>query len=386
MSWVVEWASGTPHSTIMNKETDILQKKASQIKIAIDMHLRSYRVVRQIDHSTPQPAQKFAPQAFYHWLEKQRHLAERVVVCYEAGCFGYEPARRMQAMGAEVYVIAPQNWDEQGKRQVNDKFDAQVMCRRLSEYLAGHRKALSVVRIPSPEEEARRAQGRMREQLRGEIRRMQAMGRSLLLQREMAVTGCWWKGTTWVRIIQQMPSWMVAQLESWKKLIELTEKEALENESQLKAATPRELVFGEGELTHELLARELIDPQRFKNGRQVGNYFGLCPSESTTDQSRRMGSITKHGNPRLRRLMVELAWRVSRFQPQYPGGSPMGTAAPKSQSLSRGPQESHRGAGPSSLGGPVAHRHRPCEGRRTGPCSKSNNLKVKSGGGSLPIR
>jgi transposase len=301
----------------MNKETDILQKKASQIKIAIDMHLRSYRVVRQIDHSTPQPAQKFAPQAFYHWLEKQRHLAERVVVCYEAGCFGYEPARRMQAMGAEVYVIAPQNWDEQGKRQVNDKFDAQVMCRRLSEYLAGHRKALSVVRIPSPEEEARRAQGRMREQLRGEIRRMQAMGRSLLLQREMAVTGCWWKGTTWVRIIQQMPSWMVAQLESWKKLIELTEKEALENESQLKAATPRELVFGEGELTHELLARELIDPQRFKNGRQVGNYFGLCPSESTTDQSRRMGSITKHGNPRLRRLMVELAWRVSRFQPQY---------------------------------------------------------------------
>ena len=41
--------------------------------------------------------------------------------------------------------IAPQDWDEQGKRQVNDKLDAQVMCRRLSEYLAGHRKALSVL-------------------------------------------------------------------------------------------------------------------------------------------------------------------------------------------------------------------------------------------------
>ena len=114
-------------------------------------------------------------------------------------------------------MIAPQDWDEQGKRQVNDKLDAQVMCRRLSEYLGGHRKALSVVRIPSPEEEA------------------------------------------------------------------------LQNESQLKAAAPRELIFGEGELTHELLARELIDARRFKNGRQVGNYFGLCPSESTTDQSRRMG-------------------------------------------------------------------------------------------------
>ena len=63
MSWVVEWASETPHSTIMNKQPDILERKSSLIKIAIDMHLRSYRVVRQIDHSTPQPAQKFWPLA-----------------------------------------------------------------------------------------------------------------------------------------------------------------------------------------------------------------------------------------------------------------------------------------------------------------------------------
>jgi transposase len=132
----------------------------------------------------------------------------------------------------------------------------------------------------------------------------------------MAVSGRWWKGSIWLHIIQRMPPWVVAQLESWKKLIELTEKEALEKEAQLKAAAAQELFFGEGELTHELLARELFDPQRFKNGRQVGNYFGLCPSESTSDQRRRMGSITKHGNPRLCRLMVELAWRVSRFQRQ----------------------------------------------------------------------
>ena len=85
----------------MNKETDIgiVSKKFSLIKIAIDMHLRNYRVVRQIESSRPQPAQKFAPEAFYGWLEKQRALGERVVVCYEAGCFGYEPARRMQGDG-----------------------------------------------------------------------------------------------------------------------------------------------------------------------------------------------------------------------------------------------------------------------------------------------
>jgi hypothetical protein len=83
------------------------------------------------------------------------------------------------------------------------------MCRRLSEYLDGHRKALLVVHIPSPEEEKERAQGRFREQLCKEIRRMKAMGRSLLLQREMAVRGRWWRGATWQLITQAMPSWVV---------------------------------------------------------------------------------------------------------------------------------------------------------------------------------
>ena len=127
------------------------------------------------------------------------------MVCYEAGCFGYEPARRMEAMGVKVSVIAPQNWDEQGKRQVNDKHDAQVMCRRLSDYLDGQSKALSIVRIPSREEEAARAQGRMRDQLPGEGRRMEAMGRSLLLQQEIAVSGRWWRGASWIGISKVAP-------------------------------------------------------------------------------------------------------------------------------------------------------------------------------------
>jgi hypothetical protein len=45
-------------------------------------------VVRQIDQSRPQPAQKFAPKRFYRWLEKQGELVERVVVCYEAAALG----------------------------------------------------------------------------------------------------------------------------------------------------------------------------------------------------------------------------------------------------------------------------------------------------------
>jgi transposase len=290
------------------------------IKIAIDMHRDNYRVVRQLDHSVPQPAQRFTREKFFLWLEKQKQQAPRVVVCYEAGCFGYGPARHMIQMGVEALVIAPQNWDEQQKKQVNDKLDAQVMCRRLSEYLDGHRKALSIVHIPTVDEELARGQGRFRHQLRGEIRRMRAMGRSLLLLQELAVRGKWWRGATWQLILDGMPLQIIRQLEVWKALIESMEKQAVEVEKELeKKAEPDKQLFGEGALTHVLLALEMIDMTRFANRRQVANYFGLCPSESSSGQSRRLGSITKHGNPRLRVLMVELAWRLFMFQPDYVG-------------------------------------------------------------------
>ena len=54
------------------------------------------------------------------------------------------------------------------------------------------------------------------------------------------------------------PQWMLALLERWKKLIERIEEQAEEIEAELRAGAPlQELLFGEGELTHELLAREL---------------------------------------------------------------------------------------------------------------------------------
>lgn len=91
-----------------------------------------------------------------------------------------------------------------------------------------------------------------------------------------------------------MPPWVLTQLELWKKIIALTERELATLEATLAAAAPKQLFVGEGALSHELIARELIDPHRFKNGRQVGNYFGLCPSESSSGEKRHLGAITKH--------------------------------------------------------------------------------------------
>ena len=62
--------------------------KAKCIKLGIDVHADSYRVVRQVDHATPQPAQKFTPKDFLAWARKQLAQAGQVHSCYEAGPLG----------------------------------------------------------------------------------------------------------------------------------------------------------------------------------------------------------------------------------------------------------------------------------------------------------
>jgi len=69
-------------------------------------------------------------------------------------------------------------------------------------------------------------------------------------------------------------------------------------------------------LSYETIEREVGDWQRFANRRQVGSYTGLCGGISSSGNSHRLLSITKHGNVRLRTALVELAWRWVLWQPE----------------------------------------------------------------------
>jgi len=89
--------------------------KFSQIKLGVDVHADSYRVVRQIDSATPQPAQKMSPEQFLKFAARQLLLAQEVHCCYEAGPFGYSLHRRLLEMGIQNVVVRPQNWAEASK-------------------------------------------------------------------------------------------------------------------------------------------------------------------------------------------------------------------------------------------------------------------------------
>lgn len=290
--------------------------KAKSIKLGIDVHADSYRVVRQIDHATPQPAQKFTPREFVRWAKKQLTLASEVHSCYEAGPLGYGLHRELEAMGIHNVVVRPQDWDELHKGVKTDKTDALVLAQRLGRYVDGNHKELAVVRVPSPEQELARSQSRLREQLMSHRLRFEAQGRSLLLFNGIRLHGRWWEDKAWEMLESRLAAGLREILEVIRGLLLAVQTQLETVTTQLQnAATPQ--VRGVGALTSQVLEREILDWNRFQNRRQVASMTGLCPGVRASGPKIRNGPITKHGNRRLRTALIELAWRCLRFQPEY---------------------------------------------------------------------
>lgn len=296
---------------------DVPPAKAKLIKLGLDVHLDRYVVVRIIDGGTPQPPQRFAPSDFMLWIAKQVILAEKVVTCYEAGPFGYSLHRKLQKMGVTNYVVRPRDWDEYHKKVKTDKRDAKELVLHLDRYVNGNHDAFCVVRVPSPEQEQRRSISRQRESFQHEKQRLAAQGRSHALYYGEHIQGEWWRQEVWKTWAVQLPPIVVNLLEPLRRLIAALEIELKSRTQEIEAAAPEQLPVGLGKLTSQILEREVADWNRFENRRQVASYTGLCPSEDSSSNRRFQGSINKHGNRRLRPVLVECLWRLCASQPEY---------------------------------------------------------------------
>ena len=306
---------------------------AEVIKLGVDTHQNSYSVARMFDNAPPQPAQNMTPEAFLEFAKKQKKLAKRVVVAYEAGPFGFHLHRQLTALGIECLVVVAQNWDERHKRTKTDKVDARQIVLNLDRYLAGNTRALAVVRVPTLSEEIARDLSRERDQFKKDRNRFINRGHALLRRYGLRGLGCWWEDGALEplrsrlvelfadqadreqlanRLISQMGDYaeQIAQLSL--RLHDLTEE--LESASKQRQA---ERVKGLGHLSLEKMQREVCDWNRFANRRQVGSYTGLCPGRDQSGGRSTDLSVNKCGNPRLRAALVELAWLIVRYQPDY---------------------------------------------------------------------
>ena len=293
------------------------EPRYQQIKLALDVHAGSIVVVRMLDGAKPQPPQTFKPAAFVEWAKKQVALAKEVISCYEAGPTGFWLHRQLTALGIRNYVVCPTCLDERHGGVNNDRTDALELATRLDRYVAGNDRALAVVRVPTEAEEQKRAHKRQRQQLREQRLSLAAQGRSLMLLQGRRESNHWWREHRWERLEPTLPAWLVERLQVFRQLILQVDETVRQLTRELEAKAPKVLPKGMGRLTYHAVETEVAAWDRFQNRRQVGSYAGLTGGVSASGQSSAELSITKAGNRRLRTDLVELAWRLLLYQPNY---------------------------------------------------------------------
>ena len=285
------------------------------IKLGIDVHQDFYVVVEQVGGSNPKAPQRFRKAAFLHWAAKLRSRATEVYAVYEACGFGFTLQRQLSALSIKCYVVCPQKLDEQNRRVKTDGLDAKALCLKLDRFVQGNRDALAGVRVPTEREEQLRAIHRQREQLVKVRKQLEAQGRSLMVNHGLEPVKSWWKLRTFAAL--QMPQWIRELLQNSQPILLALQQKIGALTLQLQSAADPMQARGLGLMTSVIIDREIGDWNRFNNRRQIASYTGLCPGEYSSGNTRLQSCVTKHGNPRLRAALVELAWRLVRFQPNY---------------------------------------------------------------------
>jgi len=243
-------------------------------------------------------------------------LPAPVRVAYEAGPTGYGLARELAKRRVECVVAAPSKIPRaSGDRVKTDRRDAEHLVRLL---LAGK---LHAVRVPGDEEEALRDLVRAREAVRVDLMRSRHRLSKLLLRHGIRFDdGRAWteRHRAWLaEIVLDWPAAQATLLDVRGAIDALCHRrDGLEREILgLLPACPwvvqvsrLRCLRGVDTLTAVGLCAEIGDFERFARAEQLMSYIGVVPSESTTGQQRRLGSITKTGSGHARRLLVEAAW------------------------------------------------------------------------------
>jgi transposase len=285
------------------------------IKLGIDVHQDFYVVVMQEGGGNPKPPQRFQKQAFAYWAAKLKSRVAEVHAVYEACGFGFGLQRKLTALGIACQVVCPQKLDEANKRVKTDGLDAKALCLRLDRFVQGNSDALATVRVPTEEEEQSRALHRQREQLVKVRKQLEAQGRSLMVNHGIEPVKNWWKKRNFAAL--QVPAWMKELLCNSQPILVALQQNINALTLQLQAAAGSKQPLGLGPMSSVIIDREIGNWNRFNNRRQIASYTGLCPGEYSSGNTRLQSCVTKHGNPRLRAALVELAWRLVRFQPNY---------------------------------------------------------------------
>jgi len=260
-----------------------------------------------------------------------------IIVIQEAGLDGFWIHRVLQQEGIESYVVDPASiaTSRRRRRAKTDRIDGEALVRALLAYKRGEPRVCAMVKAPTPHEEDRRRISREREVLTAE--RVQHVNRikGLLLAQgigdyaplhrnrrerlEELITG---DGRPLPECLKAQISRELDRLELLIEQIKAVEAERDAVLAQVQASS------GVPAPAAQLLTLRGIGPEAaatlwteglfrtFSNRKQVAAYAGLAPTPWQSGSVHRDQGVSKAGNPRLRTIMIQIAWLWLRHQPQ----------------------------------------------------------------------
>jgi transposase len=290
-----------------------------------------------------QPQKKLEPSAerllglLYRWRDEAVRVGKkitRIALAFEAGRDGFWLARWLNARGVEAHVIHPSSVavSREHRRAKTDRLDTELLKRGFLGWLRGERGHCSMARVPTIAEEDAKRPNRERECLVGErtriVNRMKATLARLGVRNFKPTLRKAAERLATVHTPEGMPlppntlaelqrdmarlGFVVSQIRE----IEQARQKRLEQETETEPhAMVRQVarVIGIGIETADMLVNEVLS-RPMRDRKAVARYAGLTGSPDESGARRREQGLARAGNARVRRGMIQLAWRFLRFQ------------------------------------------------------------------------
>jgi transposase len=309
----------------------------------IEMSQSSWLVAGIVPGVERQPLKKLAPdehtllRLLQRWQDeaaKGGRTVTRIAVAFEAGRDGFWLARWLQSRGVEAHIIHPTSVaiSREHRRAKTDRLDTAMLLRVFLGWLRGERGHCSMVAVPSIDEEDAKRPSRERESLVGERTRIINRMKSTLVRLgirgfkpELRLAPQRLEGLRTPEDLPIPPNTLdelrrdLARLALVRNQIETIERVRIERLEQAPKTGANAMVcllasiIGVGIETADMLVQEVLS-RNMRDRRAVARYAGLTGSPDESGSKRREKGLAKSGNARVRRGLIQLAWRFLRFQ------------------------------------------------------------------------
>jgi transposase len=331
-----------PQLNDLSRSLVTLEQDATLIAV-IEMSLTSWLVAGIVPGVERQPLKKLGVdesallKLLRRWreeAEKAGHRIKRIAVAFEAGRDGFWLARWLRARGIEARVIHASSVavSREHRRAKTDRLDTELLKRAFLGWLRGERDHCRMVAIPTIKDEDAKRPNRERESLVGEQSRIVNRMKAALIR--LGIRGFNPKLKKAAERLDGLrtpegdpiPPNTLAELHRdmvRRRLvsdqIRQIEDARLERLEHASGDGPHAMVrllarvIGVGIETADMLVQEVLS-RNMRDRRAVARYAGLTGSPDESGKKRREKGLARSGNARVRRGMIQLAWRFLMFQ------------------------------------------------------------------------